>query len=353
MDLTLIQIADSGSEAAIRDLIISRRLQAMEGDVASATFMRTVNRSFFDVLDTVREALGPWNVEVKSYASTEAILTLSDASTFFVLYAGHRHGQSNPWEVCSRPVILDGHGDRKLLKTVFDRLEILLPESKYASLTWEFMSPQGRQNRSLHLGIAKELHTEFFPFLAPDAREFQKRYLASDSAVLILLGPPGTGKTSFIRDMVHTHSLKTTFTYDEQLLDSDSLFVDFISGDQDLLVVEDADMFLTDRERGGNQKMARFLNVSDGLAAPAHPKKIIFTANITNKNQIDAALLRPGRCFGCQMFRKLTFSEATVAANAAGLPPCLVEDRGYTLAEIFALGRGEALVPEAQKMGVR
>jgi ATP-dependent 26S proteasome regulatory subunit len=43
--------------------------------------------------------------------------------------------------------------------------------------------------------------------------------------------------------------------------------------------------------------MSRFLNISDGLIKLPN-KKLVFTTNVTNFENIDSALLRPGRCFG-------------------------------------------------------
>jgi hypothetical protein len=105
--------------------------------------------------------------------------------------------------------------------------------------------------------------------------------------------------------------------------------------EEELLVIEDADLFLTNRKRYRNDMMARFLNVSDGLFKTSKVKKLIFTANLTQPQQIDNALLREGRCFDCVVFRALSYHEAVHATESAGIAPPK-EARDYTLAQLFA-----------------
>jgi len=100
-------------------------------------------------------------------------------------------------------------------------------------------------------------------------------------------------------------------------------------------VVEDADILLTDRKHEGNKTMAKLLNVSDGLVKVAN-KKVIFTANLKTKREIDPALTRAGRCFDVVNFRDLTKAEAKLAAEVSGiadpeksLPLCELFDKDY------------------------
>jgi ATP-dependent 26S proteasome regulatory subunit len=73
------------------------------------------------------------------------------------------------------------------------------------------------------------------------------------------------------------------------------------------LVVEDADHLLTARSNG-NQDLHRFLGIADGVVR-AQGRKILFTTNLPNVRDIDAALLRPGRCFATLHTRSLTREE--------------------------------------------
>ena len=97
------------------------------------------------------------------------------------------------------------------------------------------------------------------------------------------------------------------YTGDKRAFESDEIFVDFITGSHDAFVVEDADHLLTARS-SGNQDLHRFLGIADGVVR-AQGRKILFTTNLPNVHDIDAALLRPGRCFATLNHRSLTREE--------------------------------------------
>jgi ATP-dependent 26S proteasome regulatory subunit len=158
--------------------------------------------------------------------------------------------------------------------------------------------------------------------------------LDSDEAVLILIGPPGTGKTTFIKNLLHFGKGDALVTFDPNIMASDSLFARFIDESEiDFLVMEDADAFLKSRA-DGNQMMHKFLNVSDGLIS-TRGKKLIFSTNLPSINDIDEALLRPGRCFRVIEFRNLTRAEAEAVGTK--VPVTLVDGtESYSLAELMS-----------------
>jgi hypothetical protein len=80
--------------------------------------------------------------------------------------------------------------------------------------------------------------------------------------------------------------------------------------------------------------MTKLLNVSDGLV-PLLRKKIIFSTNLENLSKIDAAIMRPGRCFDTVVFRQLSHEEAIRACDRAGLEHVPNRHKEYTLSEIF------------------
>jgi hypothetical protein len=97
------------------------------------------------------------------------------------------------------------------------------------------------------------------------------------------------------------------YTGDKRAFENDELFVNFITGSHDALVVEDADHLLTARSNG-NHDLHRFLGIADGVVR-AQGRKILFTTNLPNVHDIDPALLRPGRCFATFRTRSLTREE--------------------------------------------
>lgn len=187
----------------------------------------------------------------------------------------------------------------------------------------------------IKLGKRQNVYPEFYPFFDKPIDEYFNEYFKSDAAILIFIGEPGTGKTSLIRHLVHTHKLVVKTTSDENLMNMDEFYIDYINHKhENLLVIEDADLILLDRESAQNKLMSKLLNFSDGIGKLVD-KKIIFTTNLDSTVQIDPALIRPGRCFGVVNFRALTLAESLAACKASGLE--LPDDNGtqYTLSELF------------------
>ena len=193
--------------------------------------------------------------------------------------------------------------------------------SRLARIMWWYQAEHGPDYRSITMEPPPPIHDSFYPWLGEPVGCYLDRYLASPASVLFLMGEPGTGKTSLIRHLIYERQLKAVITYEEKLINSDEMFVDFLAQDGDaVLVVEDAETLLGSRDRGGNSLMARFLNVSDGLLRMSG-KKIIFTTNQNDFRSVDPALVRPGRSFDALRARALTYEEACLAAADAGISP--------------------------------
>lgn len=176
--------------------------------------------------------------------------------------------------------------------------------------------------------------SEMYPFLGEESiEEYYDRYIESDASILLLIGPPGTGKTTFIRGLLqHTRS-SAVVTYDATILEKDYVFAQFIEGEANVMVMEDADTFLKARS-DGNSMMHRFLNVGDGLVT-TKGKKLVFSTNLPSIRDVDAALVRPGRCFDILHFDNLTKEQAVALAKKVDIDPAKLTKDSYSIAEIF------------------
>lgn len=177
-----------------------------------------------------------------------------------------------------------------------------------------------------------------FPFIDsvdfPTIDDYLDAYIDSDASILILIGPPGTCKTTLIKHMIQRSGDDAKVTYDPKILSEDGFFAEFISDSSRFLVMEDADEFLSARHEG-NTMMHKFLNVSDGLIS-AHDKKLVFSTNLPSVSSIDDALMRPGRCFDVLQFRALSRAEAQAVLDEIGDTRALPDGGEFTFAEIFA-----------------
>jgi hypothetical protein len=183
-------------------------------------------------------------------------------------------------------------------------------------------------------------HPAMYPFLPQPLPAFYDAYARSDAPVLLLVGPPGTGKTTFIRGFLQHTGQDALVTFDQRLLDRDDVFARFLGTKTNVFVLEDADVHLRDRASSGETSMMhRFLAVSDGLVS-VRDKKLIFSTNLPNVRDVDEALLRPGRCFAVVHFRPLTPTEGVALADAMGWSVRPDDGQHRTLAEWFALQSG-------------
>jgi hypothetical protein len=191
------------------------------------------------------------------------------------------------------------------------------------TIDWHFSSGQmGLSSASFDEIADPAPYDEAYPTLLEPVAAFIGRYLASSETVLILQGPPGTGKTRLVRAILavmsarKADSAKVLYTADKRALESDEIFVEFITGSHDAFVMEDTDHLLVARANG-NVDLHRFLAVADGVVR-AQGRKIIFTTNLPNIGDIDEALVRPGRCFATVRTRALERSEAELLLSRIG-----------------------------------
>lgn len=162
----------------------------------------------------------------------------------------------------------------------------------------------------------------FYPWMPVKLEDYFKAYWESKQSVLILIGDPGTGKSTLIRTFfkwVHdNHKESCILAVDDDVVGDVGLVNSFFRSNNSVLAYEDMDAQLAKRTEG-NKFMATLLNQTNGVVR-RNQKKLIFSTNLQNTKSIDEALMRKGRCFDILEFSRLRPADAQVIAEERNLP---------------------------------
>ena len=219
----------------------------------------------------------------------------------------------------------------------FDNI-IIATEVDTPKVTWVTSTNQGICTNVLAASKNRPIKDCFYPYIPEGVDKFYTDYDKSDSPILILLGPPGTGKTSLIRNYMYKRNKKALISYDHRLMSSDEFFLFFLENEYDLLILEDYDNFLKSKKEEEENILDKFLNLSSGLV-DISKKKIIFTGNV-DATAIDTALVRPGRCWRVLESDLLTDRQVEQVIKEAGLSEDTLCEDDMSLAEIFNSQKG-------------
>lgn len=140
--------------------------------------------------------------------------------------------------------------------------------------------------------------------------------------LVLFSGLPGTGKSSLLKLLINSLSLKKDIIYVPSFLMNEMANPDFITFIREqknsILILEDAEEILMDREDGHNsQAVSNLLNMTNGLLNDSLKIQIIATFNM-DKKKIDKALLRTGRLIEDWQFGALKPEEANKLALKLG-----------------------------------
>lgn len=149
----------------------------------------------------------------------------------------------------------------------------------------------------------------FYPYIKGGIADLAKGFEESRATVLVLIGPPGTGKSTLMRSLMFQMEREFNYLICDELILRTGQFTAWLGGveDNSLVCIEDADNFITSRAEG-NPQMSALLNITQGVTT--RDIKVIISTNLENLDTVDQALVRAGRTYRVINMRKLTMGEA-------------------------------------------
>lgn len=173
----------------------------------------------------------------------------------------------------------------------------------------------------------------------------------NDKGIVLLHGLPGTGKTTYLRHLIGAVKKKVLFVAPSAAANlMNPEFVDLLIDNPNcILVIEDAENIILDRNFNRNSSVSNLLNLSDGLLSDCLSVQVICTFN-SAINLVDSALMRKGRLIARYEFGKLSVERSQKLSTQLGFNTQILQP--MTIAEIANQHEEEAK-PKVEVIGFR
>jgi len=178
-----------------------------------------------------------------------------------------------------------------------------------------------------------------------------ERLNTNESKGLVLLhGKPGTGKTTYIRYLCSVLKKRVIYIPPDLVpaISSPSFIHVLFNYMDSILVIEDAENVIEERQGGSNSAISNLLNLTDGLLADCLKIQVVCSFN-TDISKIDKALTRKGRLIARYFFDALKKEKAQALSGSLGYNTQIEKD--MVLGDIFNQDENSFSETERRKIG--
>lgn len=220
----------------------------------------------------------------------------------------------------------------------FDKFKINDKTSRVSILV---KSSYGLETRSIKIDPIKvdNINVNYGPGFSKVHENVVSKLNKSQSSIMFFHGPPGCGKSSYIKYLTSQIDKEFIFipvTFAGELSSPDFMSL-LLEHKDSVLILEDSEKVVQSRDQDDHNvsTVSTLLNISDGILGSMLNIKIIATYN-GDKDKVDKALLRPGRLAIDHTFGKLDAVTATKLVKSLGKD--ITFDKEMSLAEVYNIG---------------
>jgi ATPase family associated with various cellular activities (AAA) len=174
----------------------------------------------------------------------------------------------------------------------------------------------------------------------------------NDKGIVLLHGLPGTGKTTYLRNLIGRIKKRVLFlspSVADNLMNPEFIEL-LVDNPNTVLIIEDAENIMMDRKHNSCSSVSNLLNISDGLLSDFLNVQLICTFN-SSLTLIDNALMRKGRLIARYEFGKLGQAKAQKLSRHFGFDTNI--DRPMSIAEIANQHEQDQKIERVEVLGFR
>jgi len=222
----------------------------------------------------------------------------------------------------------------------FPEIEVII--NKGSRITTET-----KQLNAINLSVEENYNDDF---LEEHQTIIERLTTENDKGIILLHGEPGTGKTTYIKYLSGILKKQIIFMPPNLAasITSPRLMELMLDYSNSILIIEDAEHIIQDRDRNGNSPISALLNLSDGLLSDCLNIQIICTFN-TDLSNVDKALMRKGRLISKYEFKALSIEKANLLSKKLGFEADF--DSPQVLSDIYNQKEKTREVVEKKRIG--